>query len=317
MNFFLKIIIFFFFFPVKIGFSETSLKILIPNENYQSEEQKINEVINFEDSGLTEREWRIKKCYRNVVADFFWNSSLCPTDRSSCRSILAVEELQSFKKYYEYLLQISELCADGFLLMESDSNFFKKSTQVEVDRFIKHIRNTRKKKIDYSRPMKDKFTNNNKSTNTLIEPAVKNTDSLAKRNDKELENKKELELLKKQVRDLKKIEKEKQQEIERLRESEKKKLKELEMARKVEKKRLKEIEDAKKIEKKKEREFLLQKKLIAEEEKKIEQQKKLMKTEKKIEEIKKMIESNRSTKVSQDINVEINKKKINEKKKKV
>ena len=49
---------------------------------------------------------------------------------------------------------------------------------------------------------------------------------------------------------------------------------------------------------------------MAEQEKKIEQQKKLLETEKKkIDEIKKMIESNSSTRVSQNLNMEINKKK--------
>ena len=64
--------------------------------------------------------------------------------------------------------------------------------------------------------------------------------------------------------------------------------------------------------KKERKSIIFTKKLIAEQEKKIEQQKRLLETEKKIDEIKKMIESNSSTKVSQNLNMEINKKKNRE-----
>ena len=81
--------------------------------------------------------------------------------------------------------------------------------------------------------------------------AVKNIEeSKQNENKKPQVNKKELEHLKKQVEDLKKAEKKKQQEIEKLKKSETKKRKELEDAKKAEKKRLKELEDAKKAEKK-------------------------------------------------------------------
>ena len=293
--------------------SDTSLKILIPNEKYKNDDQKQSDILNFQQSGVTAKEWRKKKCYNNVTFNIFWKSGLCPTDRNSCRNSLTVEELHFFKKYYDYLLQISELCADGYVLIESDADFFKKSTQNEVDRFIKHIKSTRKKQIDYSRPIKKKFFDKKKSINSLsVTPAKKNnniSEDNNESNNKAVQNKKEVELLKKQVENLKKAEKKKQQEIERLKKSEKKRREELEVVRKAEKKRLKEIDEAKKIEKKKERVLFLQKKLIAEQEKKIEQQKRLLETEKKIDEIKKMIESNSSTKVSQNLNKEINKKK--------
>ena len=55
-----------------------------------------------------------------------------------------------FRKYYNYLLQISELCAEGYILDNSDRNFFKNSTQSEVDRFINFVRKNRFKKIDYN-----------------------------------------------------------------------------------------------------------------------------------------------------------------------
>ena len=186
MNFFLKIIIFFFFFPIKTGFSDTSLKILIPNEKYKNDDQKQSDILNFQQSGVTAKEWRKRKCYNNVTFHIFWKSGLCPTDRNSCRNSLTVEELQTFKNYYNYLLQISELCADGYVLKESDSDFFKKSTQGEVDRFIKHIRNTRKKEIDYSRPIKKKSVDSNKSINTLAVPAVKKTNDFSERNNREV-----------------------------------------------------------------------------------------------------------------------------------
>ena len=308
INFLLKII-FFLCIPLKNGFSEIPQKLLIPNESYKNNDQKQSEIINFEQSGLTAKEWRKKKCYRDITFNIFWQSSLCPTDPHMCVHSYTVEELHFFKKYYDYLLQISELCADGYVLKKSDKDFFKKSTQAEVDRFIQHIKNTRKKKIDYSRPIKNQLINNNKSKNNTLESDVKNTDDFEQSKKNKYDDKRELELLKKRVEDLKKVERKKQQEIDKLRKSEKKRIEELEIARKAEKKRLQEIEDAKEIQKKKEREFFLQKKLLAEQEKKIEQQKKLIETEKKIEEIKKTIESNSSTKTSQDFNMEINKKK--------
>jgi len=49
------------FILCKKSFSDDLFKLTIPNENYRSEEQKINEVLNFKNSGLTEKEWRQKK----------------------------------------------------------------------------------------------------------------------------------------------------------------------------------------------------------------------------------------------------------------
>jgi len=48
------------FILCKKSFSDDLFKLTIPNENYRSEEQKINEVLNFKNSGLTEKEWRQK-----------------------------------------------------------------------------------------------------------------------------------------------------------------------------------------------------------------------------------------------------------------
>ena len=45
MNFFLKIII--FFFSYQTGLSDTSLKILIPNEKYKNDDQKQSDIFEF------------------------------------------------------------------------------------------------------------------------------------------------------------------------------------------------------------------------------------------------------------------------------
>ena len=99
--------------------SDTSLKILIPNEKYKNDDQKQSDILNFHNPALLQKNGK-KKCYNNVTFNIFWKSGLCPTDRNSCRNSLTVEELHFFKKYYDYLLQISELCADGYVLIESD-----------------------------------------------------------------------------------------------------------------------------------------------------------------------------------------------------
>ena len=48
---FLFVLIFIFY---KKSFSDDLFKLTIPNENYRSEEQKINEVLNFKNSTQTE-----------------------------------------------------------------------------------------------------------------------------------------------------------------------------------------------------------------------------------------------------------------------
>jgi hypothetical protein len=55
-----------------------------------------------------------------------------------------------FKKYYDYLLQIAELCADGYLINNNDRNFFSNSTQENVNRFLDYVKESRRKKIDYN-----------------------------------------------------------------------------------------------------------------------------------------------------------------------
>jgi hypothetical protein len=149
---FYSFLFFLIFILYKKSFSDDLFKLTIPNENYRSEEQKINEVLNFKNSGLTEKEWRQKKCYRNVVFNIFWNSKLCPNDPHMCHHSYTVEELHMYKKYWDYLLQISDLCADGYVIENLDAKYFKKSTQGEVDRFIEYVKKNRKKKVDYDNP---------------------------------------------------------------------------------------------------------------------------------------------------------------------
>ena len=126
-------------------FSLDSRKLLIPEEVFKNEQQKRYETQNFKNSNISSRDWRIKKCYRNVAFEIFWKSKLCPGDIHTCVHSYAVEELQLFKNYRDYLLQISELCADGYVLDKQDRNFFAKSTQGKVDRFIKYVEETRQK----------------------------------------------------------------------------------------------------------------------------------------------------------------------------
>ena len=62
-----------------------------------------------------------------------------------------------YKKYWDYLLQISDLCADGYVIEKLDAEYFKKSTQGEVDRFVEYVKKNRKKKINYDKPLEDQY----------------------------------------------------------------------------------------------------------------------------------------------------------------
>ena len=139
--------------------------LLIPDESYKNDNQKRFEIENFKKSGISPREWRTKKCYRDVVFGIFWNSKLCPADPHTCIHSYAVEELHMFKKYYDYLLQIAELCADGYLINNNDRNFFSNSTQENVNRFLNNVRESRRKKIDY---------NNSKDSDSIFKDPAEN-----------------------------------------------------------------------------------------------------------------------------------------------
>ena len=146
---------------VSKSFATDSRKLLIPGTSYKNANQKSFEIENFENSGLSYKEWRVKKCYRGVIFETFWNSKLCPADGPMCLHSYNVEELHMFKKYYDYLLQISELCADGYIIDVEDRAFLKNSTQDEVDRFIKHIKDTRKQEVDYNNLKQSDFKTKN------------------------------------------------------------------------------------------------------------------------------------------------------------
>ena len=149
MLFFVVILLFFNLSSVQ---ADDSYKLLIPNElDFENPEQKKHEIYNFSKSGLTYFEWRKKKCYRDVVFNIFWNSKLCPGDPSICIHSYTVEELHTFYNYYNYLLDISELCAEGYVIDNDDRSFFKNSSQGQVDLFKKHVKETRKKFIDYTK----------------------------------------------------------------------------------------------------------------------------------------------------------------------
>ena len=141
----------FIFFNVLVfqAYATDSRKLLIPGESFKNDNQKRFEIENFKKSGVSPREWRRKKCYRDVVFEVFWNSKLCPADGPMCLHSYNVEELHMFKKYYDYLLQISELCADGYLIDNNDRKFFKNSTQKDVDRFVIYVKETKKKLLNY------------------------------------------------------------------------------------------------------------------------------------------------------------------------
>ena len=86
-----------------------------------------------------------KKGHRNLVFNIFWDSGLYPSDPYLCHHSCTLEELHIYKKYWDYLYQISDLCADGYFKENLDAKYFKKSTQGEVDRFVEYVKKIEKK----------------------------------------------------------------------------------------------------------------------------------------------------------------------------
>jgi len=257
-------------------------KLLIPGESFRNDNHKKNEISNYLGSGISYEEWRQKKCYKKAFV-IFQNSKLCTHDPHLCAQDYAVDEIFYFARYKRLLNQISDVCAQGYPLDWTDQKVITGNLKKDVDDFIVFLKS--KKKTDYDTspekilaaqrtnqqekikkrqtqtgahgaipaPKDDDTGPKVKKLNAVpLDPvAVKNIEeSKQNENKKPQVNKKELERLKKQVEDLKKAEKKKQQEIERLKKSETKKRKELEEAKKAEKKRLKELDDAKRAEKK-------------------------------------------------------------------
>ncbi|MBD22276.1 MAG: hypothetical protein CL572_01250 [Alphaproteobacteria bacterium] len=262
-------------------------KLLIPGETFRNENQKENEIDNYNGSGVSYEGWRQRKCYKKAFV-IFQNSKLCTHDPHLCAQDYAVDEIHFFQRYKKLLNKISDVCAKGYPLDYQDRKVIKGNSIKEVEEFIVYLK--KKKKVDYNNPPTNKFVNvtNSQKEKTKkrpvqtgahgaipapkdsdigqkvtklnavpVEPvAVKNIEnSKQNENKKSQVNEEELKLLKKQVENLKKAERKKQQEIEKLRKAEKKRLKELEDARQAEKKRLKELEAAKKAEKKRQKEL--------------------------------------------------------------
>ena len=117
------------------------------------------------------------------------------------------------------MLQISELCADGYVLDKQDRSFFANSTKGEVDRFIKYVKENRQKIIDYENLQKvdvksdsenivrqDKESKSNKINASPVTPVTRKSLEGTKQSNLEFEqNKKELERLRKQLSELKKL----------------------------------------------------------------------------------------------------------------
>jgi hypothetical protein len=183
-------------------FADETSKLLIPNESFRSVEQKEREVENFAISGLSKREWRKRKCYRNMVFNIFYYSKLCPTDPQMCRHSYTVEELHLYKRYWDYLLQISELCADGYVLSNADRSFFTHSSQPQVDAFIEHVKKTRKKIINYDDPpSKIIFNSNAKDSQKIKESSQGAHGAISPPSTREIIDKNELKIKEQQLLD--------------------------------------------------------------------------------------------------------------------
>ena len=138
------------FFNYKLIFGQENYKLLIPGEVFKNQNQMNNEIRNFSKSGISYFEWRKRKCYRQAFVNF-QRSKLCTHDPHMCAQDFAVEEMSFFQQYKKWLLEISKLCAEGYLITESDSEFIKKPLQSEFDKFVEFIK-LNKEKIDYSQP---------------------------------------------------------------------------------------------------------------------------------------------------------------------
>ena len=62
-----------------------------------------------------------KKCYKKAFV-IFPRSKLCTHDPHMCAQDFAVEEMQYFLRYKGLLLDISEVCAQGYPIDYSDAD---------------------------------------------------------------------------------------------------------------------------------------------------------------------------------------------------
>ena len=153
MNFFVLVFLFFLLFTNV--YSEESYKLLMPGETFRNKDQEQSEVFNFKKSGVSHHRWRKKKCYSQAFVNF-QRSKLCTHDPHMCAQDFAVEEMSFFQQYKKWLLEIADLCAQGYLITETDSKTIKAPRQSEFDKFVKFIKENRQK-IDYSKPQLEIF----------------------------------------------------------------------------------------------------------------------------------------------------------------
>ena len=265
----------FFSLITKNVFAETveSHKLLIPGETFRNDNHKKNEIKNYLAAGISYEKYRQKKCYKKAFV-IFQNSKLCTHDPHLCAQDYAVDEIFYFQRYKKLLNKISDVCAQGYPLDWTDQKVITGNLKKDVDEFLVFLKS--KKKTDYDAspekilaaqrtkqqekikkrqtqtgahgaipaPKDDNIGSKVEKLNPVpVDPVAINNIEESKQNEnkKTQVNKKELELLKKQVEELKKAEKKKQQEIEKLKKSEIKKRKELEAARKADEKKEKEL----------------------------------------------------------------------------
>ena len=139
----LKIIIFIFIFGFINQVKSVEIhKLLIPGEKFKNKEQKQFEINNYEKSGISYFEWRKRKCYRQAFI-LFQRSKLCYHDPHFCAQDFAVDEMHFFHKYRGWLMDIAEVCAEGYFIDEKDTEFIKQPLQKEVDKFMNYIRETK------------------------------------------------------------------------------------------------------------------------------------------------------------------------------
>ena len=82
------------------------------------------EIENYKKSGISYLEFRKK----NVIKAFviFQNSKLCTHDPHLCAQDFAVEEIFYFQRYRKLLLNISEICAEGYPIEYDDAAVVKR-----------------------------------------------------------------------------------------------------------------------------------------------------------------------------------------------
>jgi len=138
----LILILFVFFFFNQVHPVEPH-KLLIPGEKFRNSEQKQYEISNFKKSGISYFEWRKRKCYKQNFV-LFQRSNLCYHDPHFCAQDYAVDEMHFFHKYRRWLMEISEVCAEGYYIDEKDTEFIKQPLEKEVIAFKKYIRETKR-----------------------------------------------------------------------------------------------------------------------------------------------------------------------------